>query len=446
MPSKKSAYMESISDKYNRILGHHKATLRQVVGALNKLSLKLDVTKLPDQLYLLVIGKGSQILLDAFNHTYKGEVLDGIVFSPKPNLIGNNNERIKKLSFFTGTHPIPSIENEATTLEILKFIHNLPTGASLVCLISGGTSSLLCLPPDSISIHELQITYQILLESGASIEEMNTVRKHLSLVKGGHLAQKAHHLRLHSYLLSDVPNDKAEVIGSGPLVTDSTTFSDALQILNDRQLSQELPSSVLHYLHKGAQSLHPETPKPGLNNHPNQNIHLITCSSSMQPFLSSLLEQQGFGVNWASEPIQASVKKETQRIAQEVISVLNGQSKISSKSPQALVYNGESYVQVTGHGKGGRNQELALLLALSLEGKHPVTILTLATDGIDGPTDAAGAIVSSYTTLHARKQNTLPEPYIQQNDSYHFHERMNTLVKTGPTGNNLMDLCVVLIG
>ena len=111
-----------------------------------------------------------------------------------------------------------------------------------------------------------------------------------------------------------------------------------------------------------------------------------------------------------------------------------------------MVYHGDSYAQVTGHGKGGRNQELALLLALSLEGQHTVSILTLATDGTDGPTDAAGALVNSYTTLNARKQHTQPEPYIQANDSYHFHEQMNTLIKTGPTGNNLMDLCVVLIG
>ena len=258
---------------------------------------------------------------------------------------------------------------------------------------------------------------------------MNTVRKHLSLVKGGNLAQKAHHLRLHSYLLSDVPNDKAEVIGSGPTIADSSTFSDALQMLSDYKISQDMPNTVLNYLRQGAQGLHLETPKPGFNDHPNQALQLITGASSMQPFLSTLLEQQGFGVHWASEPIQASVKKETQRIAAEVISVLNGQSNISTKTPQALVYHGESYAQVTGHGKGGRNQELALLLALSLEGQHPVTILTLATDGVDGPTDAAGAMVSSYTTLHARKQNTLPEAYVQQNDSYHFHEQMNTLVK-----------------
>ena len=437
--------MESISDKHSRILSHHKATLRQVVSALETLSIKIEVAELPEQLYLLAIGKGSQKLLEAFTRTYKGEIVDGIILSPEPISVESIDQRLKKLTFFTGSHPLPSLENEASTLEILRFIDDLPTGVSLVCLISGGTSSLLCLPPDSISIEDLQQTYQTLLQSGASIHQMNTVRKHLSLVKGGNLAQKAHHLRLHSYLLSDVPNDIAEVIGSGPTIADSSTFSDALQVVNDYQLSQDLPNTVLDYLRQGAQGLHPETPKPGLNDHPNQNINLMTGSNSMQPFLSTLLEQQGFGVHWAPEPIQASVKKETQRIASEVISVLNGQSNISSKTPQALVYHGESYAQVTGHGKGGRNQELALLLALSLEGQHPVTILTLATDGIDGPTDAAGAIVSSYTTLHARKQNTLPEPYIQQNDSYHFHERMKTLIRTGPTGNNLMDLCVVLI-
>jgi hydroxypyruvate reductase/glycerate 2-kinase len=373
-------------------------------------------------------------------------ILDGIVLSPEPVTIGNNQARLKKLTFFTGSHPLPSLENEASTLEILRFIQKLPAGASLVCLISGGTSSLLCLPPDPISIQDLEQTYQLLLDSGADIDEMNTVRKHLSLVKGGNLAQKAHHLRLHSVLLSDVPHDKPEVIGSGPTLADPSTFSDTMSVLDRYKLSQHLPSSVLDYLHQSTQGLHPETPKPGLNDHPNHTIQLVTGSKSMQPFFSTLLEQQGFGVHWASEPIQASVKKEAQRIAAEVISVLNGQSKISSKTPQALMYHGESYAQVTGHGKGGRNQELALLLALSLEGQHTVSILTLATDGTDGPTDAAGALVNSYTTLNARKQHTQPEPYIQANDSYHFHEQMNTLIKTGPTGNNLMDLCVVLIG
>lgn len=438
--------MESISDKHTRMLSHHKATLNQVVSALHSLPLKLDVADLPGKLYLLAIGKGSQKLLEAFTRSYKGAILDGIVLSSEPISIGKDQARLKKLTFFTGSHPLPSLENEASTLEILRFIQELPAGASLVCFISGGTSSLLCLPPDPISIQDFQQTYQILLDSGADIDEMNTVRKHLSLVKGGNLAQKAHHLRLHSVLLSDVPHDKPEVIGSGPTVADSTTFSDAMSVLDRYNLFPQLPSSVLDYLHQSTQGLHPETPKPGLNDHPNHTIQLVAGSKSMQPFFSTLLEQQGFGVRWVEEPIQASVKKEAQRIAAEVISVLNGQSKISSKTPQALVYHGESYAQVTGHGKGGRNQELALLLALSLEGQHTVSILTLATDGTDGPTDAAGALVNSYTTLNARKQHTQPEPYIQANDSYHFHEKMNTLIKTGPTGNNLMDLCVVLIG
>ena len=438
--------MELISDKHNLILGHHKATLNQLVGALDTLSMKLDVTQLPDHLYLLAIGKVSKILLEAFIHCYTGHILAGIVLSTEPIPFESDDERQKNISFFTGSHPLPSLENKASTLEIIRFINDLSSGATLVCLISGGTSSLLCLPPDTISIRELQFTYQKLLESGSSIEEMNMVRKHISLVKGGNLAQKIHHLKLHSYLLSDVPSDKPDVIGSGPTLVDSTTFIDALQVLNDYNLSQVLPSSVLNYLHQGAQGQHPEPPKPGLNEHPNQNIQLITSTKSMRPYLSTLLEQKGFVVHWVTDPIQGSIKKETQRISADVITVLNWQSKISSKPPQPFIYHGESYVNVTGLGKGGRNQELALLLALSLEGRHPVSLLTLATDGVDGPTDAAGAVVSSYTTLQARNQDIPPEPYIQQNDSYHFHERMQTLVKTGPTGNNLMDLCVVLIG
>ena len=433
-------------EKHNPIISQHIATLHQIVGALDTLSLELDISKLPDHLYLLAIGKGSQKLLEAFIHSYKGEILDGIVLSSEPISLNNDEKRLKNLIFFTGSHPFPSLKNQAYSLEILRFIQDLPVGATLVCLISGGTSSLLCSPPDQISVHELQLTYQVLLKSGASIEEMNTVRKHLSLVKGGGLSQKAHHLKLHSYLLSDVPHDKPEVIGSGPTLADSTTFFDALQVLNTYQLFQHLPISILEYLDQGAKSQCSKTPIPCIPDHPDHQVHVITGNKSMQPFLYTLLEQQGFEVHWAKDPIQGSVKKETQRIAAEIISVLNRQSKISTKNPQALIFHGESYVDVIGEGKGGRNQELALLLALSLEGQHPVTILTLATDGIDGPTDAAGAIVSSYTTLYARKQNISPESYILQNDSYTFHELMNTLIKKESTGNNLMDLCVVLIG
>jgi hydroxypyruvate reductase/glycerate 2-kinase len=292
----------------------------------------------------------------------------------------------------------------------------------------------------------MQATYQLLLHSGASIDEMNTVRKHLSLIKGGQLAQYAHHVRLQTFLLSDVPMNTAHMIGSGPTLTDPTTFQDAIDVLHSYQLVEKVPSSVQDYLRKGAFGFHPDTPKPGLNDHPDQQIHLITGAETIGPFLESLISQQGFSVHWSNTPIQESIKKEAQRIAAEVISVLNGQTGVPKNSPQALLFQGESYSMVQGSGKGGRNQELALLLALSLEGQHPVSILTFATDGIDGPTDAAGALVTSYSTLDARKQECSPESYIQDNDSYHFHEQMNTLVKTGLTGNNLMDLCVVLIG
>ena len=437
--------MESISDKHSRILRHHKATLQQVVTSIKKFSIKLDTTQLPKEIYLLAIGKASEQMLDAFSKSYSGSIIDGVVLSPDPIPTAKTYKNIRSLSFFTGTHPLPSEENEASTLEILSFIKHLPAGATLVCLISGGTSSLLCLPPDSISIADLEHTYDVLLRSGASIHEMNTVRKHISLVKGGQLAQFAHHLRLRSYLLSDVPQDTAHVIGSGPTLSDPSTYEQALDILHAYKLKEQIPKSALEYIKQGALGRYPETPKPGLNDHPDQEVHLITGSQTLQPFLQSLLEQQGFEVYWSDQPIQGNQKKVMREIAGQVISVLNGQSELSQKSPQALVFQGESYLEVKGNGAGGRNQHLALLLALSLEGQHPVSVLSLATDGVDGPTDAAGALVSSYTTLQARKQGHPPEPYIQQYNSYAFHEAMNTLIKTGPSGTNLMDFCLVLI-
>lgn len=437
--------MESISDKHSRILRHHKATLDQIVRAMKTFSLKLETTQLPNKIYLLAIGKASQQMLGAFLKSYSGKIIDGIVLSPDPIPTAKVDKNIHKLSFFTGTHPLPSEENEASILEILSFIKSLPARATLVSLISGGTSSLLCLPPDSISVADLQHTYDVLLRSGANIHEINTVRKHISLVKGGQLAQFAHHLHLCTYLLSDVPQDTAHVIGSGPTLTDPSTYKEALDILHAYKLKDQIPKSVLEYIKQGALGRYPETPKPGLNDHPDQEVHLLTGSKTLQPFLQSLLEQQGFAVHWSDEPIQGSQKTVVREIAGQVISVLNGQSQLSQISPQALVFQGESYLEVKGEGAGGRNQHMALLLALSLEGQHPVSVLSLATDGVDGPTDAAGALVSSYTTLKARKQGHPPEPYIQQYNSYAFHEAMNTLIKTGPSGTNLMDLCVVLI-
>ncbi len=200
-------------------------------------------------------------------------------------------------------------------MEILSFIKHLPAGASLVCLISGGTSSLLCLPPDPISVADNQQSYDLLLRSGASIHEMNTVQKHISLVKGGQLAQFAHHLHLRSYLLPDVPQDTAHVIGSGPTLSDPSTYEQALDILFAYKLKEQIPKSVLEYLEKGALDRYPETPKPGLNDHPDQEVHLITGSKTLRPFLQSLLEQQGFAVRWSDVPVQGKQNTVVREIA-----------------------------------------------------------------------------------------------------------------------------------
>jgi glycerate-2-kinase len=308
--------------------------------SIKTFSLKLDTTQLPNEIYLLAIGKASEQMLDAFSKSYSGRIIDGMVLSPDPIPTSKIDKRIRNLSFFTGTHPLPSEENEASTLEILSFIKNLPAGATLVWLISGGASSLLCLPPDPISVADLQHTYDVLLRSGATIHEMNTVRKHISLVKGGQLAQFAHHLHLRTYLLSDVPQDTAHVIGSGPTLTDPSTYEQALDILNAHKLKEQIPKSVREYLEQGAIGHYPETPKPELNDHPDQEVDLLTGSKTLQPFLQSLLEQQGFGVHWSETPIQGNQKTVVREIAGQVISVLNGQSENFTKIASSFGISG----------------------------------------------------------------------------------------------------------
>lgn len=197
------------------------------------------------------------------------------------------------------------------------------------------------------------------------------------------------------------------MIGSGPTLTDPSTYKQALDILNAYKLKEQIPKSVREHLEQGALGRYPKTPKPSFNNHPDQQVHLITGSKTLQPFLQSLLEQQGFAVHWSDAPVQGKQNTIVREIAGQVISVLNGQSELSQKSPQALLFQDESYIEGKGKGTGGRNQHLALLLALSLEGQHPVSVLSLATDGVEGPTDAAGALITLYRLVN---KVTCPNP------------------------------------
>lgn len=391
-----------------------------------------------ENVWLIAVGKGSLKMASQIVEKYGDQIYDGIVISDDHEGFISN-----KIQIFAGSHPIPDSNTVAASYEVLDFVRRIPTGNTLIICISGGTSSMLTIPPFGIEIDEIRVLYDLLLKSGASIHEMNIVRKHVCDLKGGKLAEEIEHINLISLIESDVPGDDISTIGSGPTVADPSTFVEAFQILKNLGIWDSVPISIQEHLICGVEGYIPENPKPYKFKPENHKVQLLSSSDTLKKRLAKYLEGQGYNVWIRKEAYTGSVQKVAKEICGKAISILSGNNEITK--PAALVYQGESTVQVKGNGKGGRNQELALMVALSIEGQHSISLLSMDTDGIDGTTDVAGAIVNSNTTLLARKNKVEPEKLLSDNNSYGFHKKSETHLRTGPTGINLMDLQIVLI-
>ncbi len=403
----------------------------------SSISVKVPILNTNKPIWVLGAGKGSGSLLKELLKHENPQVIDGLLITRnEPIALGN-------IQIFRGSHPYPDSNTIAASYELLELAKKIPAGETVVFFLSGGASSMLSIPPNGINEEELAFTYKLLLNSGAPIKDINVVRKHLCLLKGGQLAQALHHVNLITIIESDVPGDDLETIGGAPTICDSSTFVDALDVLNKCELWDRLPTSVRNHISKGIEGLIPDTPKPRINDHPNHEVHVVSKATDFISEVEQIYKEAGFNTWVAERAYNEDVRIVSKEICSKAISVLSTNDPI--QKPAALFFYGESTVNVKGKGKGGRNQELALMSALSIEGQHSISILSIGTDGIDGPTDAAGAIVDSYTTLKARKKKISPEEYLQNNDSYHFHEQMGTIIKTGLTGKNLMDLQVVIV-
>ncbi|MBO6585793.1 MAG: DUF4147 domain-containing protein [Gracilimonas sp.] len=390
------------------------------------------------RIWVLGAGKASFEMAKEAEGYFGSQIKDGMVIAPQ------SSRELNQVQVFKGAHPYPDDDSVSASYELWELAKKIPEEDTVVFLLSGGASSLFCIPAGGIEIEEYRKTFELLLNSGASIEQINVVRKHLSETAGGRLGQLLKEHKLISIILSDVPGDKPEVIGSGPSVPDPSTFKEAFQILKQFKLWDDVPHSVRIHLSKGMHGDSPETPKPETSNWKKHEVNVISGAGMLAENVGSYLSNQGFNVQVSKEAYHADVKEVSKRICSDAVSILSKKSDMTP--PAALVYYGESTVDVKGEGKGGRNQELALNAAISIEGQHSISLLSFATDGIDGPTDAAGAIINSGTTLQARKNKLEPENFLQKNDSYHFHKQMDTMLKTGATGNNLMDLQVILVG
>ena len=404
--------------------------------SLNSIELDLSL-KDKKNIWVVAVGKGSVQMATQIINLHKDQIYDGIVISDCHDFVSD------KIQVFSGNHPLPDLNSVAASYEVLDFVRKIPTGDTLIFCISGGTSSMLTIPPFGIEIEEIQQLYKLLLRSGASIHEINIVRKHVCDLKGGKLGEELEHINLISIIESDVPGDDISTIGSGPTVPDPSTYIEAVQILKNLKIWDRVPISIQEHLIGGMEGYIPENPKSNEFNSKNHRVELLSTSINLKKRIASFLEKEGYQTWVKKESYSGTVQQVAKEICGKAISILSGNNDI--KKPASLIFQGESSVKVRGTGKGGRNQELALMAALSFEGQHAISLLSMDTDGIDGPTDIAGAIVNSNTTLVARKSKIEPEQLLSDNDSYEFHKQMGTQVKTGQTGINLMDLQVVLI-
>lgn len=340
-------------------------------------------------------------------------------------------------------HPIPDAAGVQGAKEMASLAARASDGDLVICLISGGGSALMTLPVEGITLADIEVLTAALLRCGATINEINAIRKHLSQIKGGNLSRLAYPAEVVSLILSDVVGNPLDVIASGPTVPDSSSFAQAYDVIERYGILHEVPSSVVEHLRTGKDGIVPETPKE--DDAAFAKTYNLIIASNEVAAQAAMAKAQEIGFNTAL--LSTFVEGE----AREVAHVFSAIAKEIAHSghpisrPACVVAGGETTVTIRGEGKGGRNQELALAAAVQIDGLDEATIIALATDGTDGPTDAAGAIADGSTLIRAREKHLSASDYLANNDSYHFFEALGDLIITGPTNTNVNDLTFVFV-
>ncbi len=398
---------------------------------------KIDLA-LFDRIFVIGAGKATLGMALEVERILGDKISDGTVNIPD-YLTPPQSHRVK---FNPTTHPVPSTEGVIGVEKMLKLVSKPSPRDLVICLLSGGASALMPLPILGVSLKDKQQVTQQLLRSGANIKEVNVVRKHLSGVKGGRLAERLYPATILSLIISDVVGDRLEAIASGPTVPDSTTYADARRVLQKYRVWNNILPGTRKAIEKGESGLLRETPKP--NSKVFRRVHNIIVGSNKQSCAAAAqtLRKQGYKTILLTTKIEGEARV-VGHILASILSDLN-RTKFSLTSPVALVVGGETTVTLKGKGMGGRNQELVLAASMGIRGLPGVAIASVGTDGLDGLTDAAGAVADGTTIRRALKRGLYPEDFLDNNDSYHFFQKLKDLVITGPTGTNVGDIIIAL--
>ncbi|MEA3255701.1 MAG: glycerate kinase [Candidatus Altiarchaeota archaeon] len=386
-----------------------------------------------DNIHILGSGKASFGMARAIEDILGSRIKDGFVVSD------NSESSLERVDFFESSHPVPTEKSIKAAEILVERLSRLSKNDLFIYLLSGGTSALIEKLIQSVKLVELQETTNLLLENGVPIEEVNVVRKHISMIKGGKLGglTKARGIVL---VISDVIGDDIETIGSAPLYQDSSSYKDAYDILARYDIWDKIPESVKNVIERGLNGRVEETPKKA-----NRNMKHILIGNNSRALGKAKEKAEELGLR--AEVLNSRLKGEAREVAREIVSMGEEILKTSRslKHPTCLLFGGETTVTLRGEGKGGRNQEMCLSALKEIGDNKNIVFLSAGTDGIDGNSKAAGAVVDYTSYVRAKKLNLCIDEYLNNNDSYNFFKQTGDLIITGPTGTNVMDITILLV-
>ncbi len=398
----------------------------------NILIIKNDKYEIDRGFYVFGSGKASIEMAKAVESISLEYIIDGVVIS-------NYTENLKRIKTLEGSHPVPTEKTINSTQILVEKLKELKEDDFFIYLLSGGSSALLELPIKPITLEDLKKLTELLLKKDVPIDEINIVRKHISQVKGGRLARltKAKGIVL---VISDVIGDDLKTIGSAPLYMDDSTYKDAFNILKKYDLWEKIPYSVKEVIEKGLKGEIPETPKL-----PPKNVKHYIIGNNLKALKSAKEKAKEYGYD--TYIMTSRLHGEAKEVAKVIISIGKEikQNKNPFNPPVCLLFGGETTVNVIGNGKGGRNQEMVLSALKEIKDEEGIAFLSAGTDGIDGNSDADGAVIDKDSYIKAKELNLNIDEYLKNNDSHNFFKKTGDLIITGKTGTNVMDLQILIV-
>lgn len=391
-----------------------------------------------ENIWLIGAGKAGWAMAHALESLLGDHIADGVVAVKYAH-----TGPLRKIRLLEAGHPVPDANGALAATEIIAMAQRAGPNDLICCLLSGGGSALTPLPVSGIDLHHKQVCIRTLMACGATIHEINAIRKHLSAFKGGRLAAAARPARMVTLMLSDVIGNDLDVIASGPTVADRSTFGECIEIVKAHGIAEALPSAVMTHLQEGAAGKQPETPKPGDDAF--NNVQNLVVGNNLTAIRAAEREARNRG--YRTVVLSSLIEGETREIARMHAAIARevGLSGHPAPPPVCILSGGETTVTLSGDGLGGRNQEFALAAAMGIAGKAPIVVLSAGTDGTDGPTDAAGAIADGRTIDRAARMGLVPTDHLRHNDAYPFFKQLDDLLITGPTDTNVMDLRLMLV-